>query len=293
MKLKFLFTSLFISLILISCQENRVDEVQTIMTDDLATLVSDEVISDINFSDLDEEGDDGSFFGDILLVDLKSASLVTCFIKEVAKDEEKWVITYTYSGDCARAGTIIIEYYKPNDEGVKKKVITYIDFVRRGVTYNGVKTIEHGNGIHYISADMEVDKINDEGVAIHIVRDFERQMEWICGQDTRWIKDDNMKMITGSSEITKTIGDEELSYSKQIVEPLYVVGACELKIQAGKVQIEKVDGTMITIDYGDMSEIDCESDFDCDNTFEVTKGDETFTVEFVDGERVRQVDSEE
>lgn len=293
MKLKFLFTSLFISLILISCQENRVDEVQTTMTDDLATLVSDEVISDINFSDLDEEGDDGSFFGDILLVDLKSASLVTCFIKEVAKDEEKWVITYTYSGDCARAGTIIIEYYKPNDEGVKKKVITYIDFVRRGVTYNGVKTIEHGNGIHYISADMEVDKINDEGVAIHIVRDFERQMEWICGQDTRWIKDDNMKMITGSSEITKTIGDEELSYSKQIVEPLYVVGACELKIQAGKVQIEKVDGTMITIDYGDMSEIDCESDFDCDNTFEVTKGDETFTVEFVDGERVRQVDSEE
>ncbi len=296
MKIKSLLATLFALVVLfVSCEEESVT-VNSELSDELATLVADEVFSDINFADLLDEGDDGMFWGDDDFVMLKSAEVEqgTCPAKLVVDKDRLRIVTKTFSGDCDKKGTIIIEYFKPNDDEAKKKSITYIDFQKDGITYNGVKNIVKGNGNYNIEGRMEIDKVNKEGDSVHVVREFHRQVHWLCGLDTPKIKEDNIKKITGQTDFDRTVNGETKSYSKKILEPLLIVRACDLRIQAGVVKITKPDGTIVKIDYGQMpDEIDCESNFECDATFEVTKGDETYQMELVDGKRVRVVNSEE
>ncbi len=297
MKIKSLFISLGILIVLfVSCENDDVI-MNTELDEDLSSVVADEVISDINFADLLDEGDDGVFYGDddFVSVNLKSASIeqVVCFTKQVAKEDDKWIITFEYTGECAREGTVIIEHYLPDDSGVKKKTVTYIDFKKRGVTYNGTRHIERGNGMYNITANMEIDRLNDNGDSVHIVRNYEREVEWLCGLDTRDVVEDNIKKVTGKCEVTRTVNGEEKSYSREILEPLLIVRACELRIQAGVVEINRVSGKVVTIDYGPMpDEINCDEEFNCDNSFVVTIGDETVNMEYVDGERVEVSESE-
>ena len=116
---------------------------------------------------------------------------------------------------------------------------------------------------------------------------------WICGLDTRKDRSDNIKKVTGQSEVVKSINGEEVkSYSRKIVQPLLIVKACALKIQAGLVKIERGDGTELKIDYGKMPEdFDCSivwGEDNCNSTIEITKDSETFTVTFdEDGKRVK------
>ena len=297
MKIKSLFIGLSVLVLLfVSCETDDA-VVNTEISEDLTTFVADEVLSDIDFADLLDEADDGSFYGDddfFSGVALKSASIeqVVCFTKTVAKEEDKWIVTFEYTGDCAKSGTIIIEYYLRDEDGVKKKTITYIDFVKRGVTYNGTRHTERGNGIYSIAADMEIDKVNSEGDSVHIERIYERDVEWLCGLDTRGVPEDNIKTVTGKCQVVKTINGEEISYSREILEPLLIVKACDLRIQAGVVEINRKNGDVVTINYGPMpDEINCDEEFNCGNTFTVTIGDEVVDMEYVNGERVELSDS--
>ena len=297
MKIKSLFATFFIVTIFsVSCEKEAI-KVDSTITDEELAIVSDEVIADLAFADLLDEGDDGTFWGDDAVMSLKSASLEmgTCPARTVIWEDNKKTVIREFSGeDCDKSGTIIIEFFKPTDsDPFKKKTITFEDFTKNGVTYNGSKEITKGNDNYNIKCEMEIDKVNQEGDSVHISRSYQRQVHWLCGLDTRDYVEDNIKKVTGSAEVTRTVNGVETTFSRQILSPLLIVRACDLKIQAGTVKITKRDGTEIKIDYGQMpDEIDCDVDFECGTTFEVTKGDETFTMELVDGERVRQSDSE-
>ena len=296
MKLKVLFSALVVTLFLaVSCEKQTL-QTNSIIDNETLALVDDEVLADINFAELLDEGDDGIFWGDAGFFSLKSAETErgTCPAKEVEKTDSTFVVTLVFSGDdCGKSGTIIIEYSKSGHK-IKngKKSITYVDFTnKRGVTFNGTKTIVRGNGNYNIKAELTITKENDNGDIVMFVRNYHRQIKWICGLDTRMNRDDNIKEVTGQSEVVKYINGEEVkSYSRKIVEPLLIVKACALKIQAGLVKIEKGDGTELKINYGKVDEeISCDDEFDCNSEIEVTKDGETFTIKFDEnGKRIKQ-----
>ena len=129
-----------------------------------------------------------------------------------------------------------------------------------------------------------------------IVRNYNRSVKWICGLDTRALYD-NIKKVTGESEVTKTIvkGDESVvkNYKRKIVKPLLIVKACPFRIQAGVVSVEREDGTELKINYGEMPKnVDCGFDT-CNETLEVTKDGVTYTFTIDEnGKRVRQADDQ-
>lgn len=295
MKRKLLLPFLFVATIFFSsCEKEATQENSTLTNDDLA-FVSEEILDDLNFADLLNEGDDGTFWGDVNFAESRSAEIEqqTCPARTVTWEPNKTTVTLDFSGeDCDRSGTIIIEYLKPNDnETERKKTISYINFTKNDVTYNGTKEITRRPANDNIHAEIEIDKLNQDGVPIHVARTYTRQIQWICGIETRNILDDNIKTITGSTEIVRTLGDTETTYSRQITSPLLLVKACDMHIQAGTVEIERPNGTKITIDYGQADlNIDCDTEFDCHNTIVITKGEKTYTVELINGERVQLKD---
>ncbi len=297
MKLKILFSTLIVALlIVVSCQKEVTKNTAKIDNEALAT-VADEVIADIDFATLLNDVDDGLFWGDTGFTMFKSAEITNehCWDKKTKVEEgNKIIVTLEFTGNCEKEGTIIIEYLKPNDKnGVRKKTITYDNFTRKGVTFNGTKTIVRGKGDYNIKGEMTIARLNDEGVEVTITRNYQREVHWLCGLDTRKTRDDNIFKITGTTEVEKTVGDEKTSYSRKILRPLLVVKACELKIQAGVVKVVKGDGTEITIDYGKAPEkIECGATFECSQKFTVTKDGETYDMELVDGKRVKVSDNE-
>ncbi len=285
MNTKLLFSTLIIVLFLtISCEKQTVQIISQI-DEEILALVNDEVLADINFAELLDESDDGIFWGDVGFLSLKSAEIEkTCPARKVNRIDNKVIITLSFSGnDCGKSGVIIIQYLKPNDKNQNKKLITYIDFKNKnGVTFNGIKTIVRGNDNYNIKADLTITKQNEEGDDVKFVRNYHRQIKWKCGLDTKLNLDDNIKTVTGKSEVVKYINEEEIkSYSRKILQPLLIVNACGLKIQAGSVKIEKGDGTELIINYGEMPKnISCETEFDCNSEIEVAKDGEIFTVTF-------------
>lgn len=291
MKTKILTFSLLAFLIFaVSCEKETINNT-SIVDDELLATITDEVLADINFADLLSEGDDGIFWGDNAFSSLKSTEIVSgCWSKRTKVEEgDKVVITLEYEGDCDKYGIIIIEYLKPNDNsGAKKKTITYQNFIKNEVTFNGTKDVVRGNDNYSVKGEMTVEKKNDDGEDVLITRNYEKQIKWICGLDTKNNKEDNILKITGETEVTKTVGEVEKSYKRKILKPLLIVKVCDLKVQAGLVKIEKGDGTEIEIDYGKMPDnIDCESDFECGTTFEITKDGKTYQMELVEGKRVK------
>ena len=214
-------------------------------------------------------------------------------LKVKIEEGNKVVVTLEFDGTCDKSGTIIIEYIKPDgEERERNKKITYVDFTNtRGVTFNGTKTIVRGNDNYNIKAELTITKVNGDGEEVKFVRNYNRQIKWICGLDKKMKRDDIIKEVTGQSEVVKYINDVEVkSYSRKISEPLLTVKACVLKIQAGSVKIEKSDGTELKINYGEIAdEISCDDEFDCNFEIEVTKDGETFTVEFDEnGKRIKE-----
>jgi len=285
-----------IALLFTACEKEQKQADATLSADELS-LVSDEVIAELTFAELLDDGDDGTFWEDAVALQTKSATIEpgTCPYRTVLMEPNKITIKLEFSGDdCEKSGTVITEIIKPTaDNGfIRKKTITFVDFINHGATMNGTRTIEQAQTYHSISGTTEIDRTNDKGEAIHFVRTYSRTVEWLCGLDTRLQREDNIRTVSGSEEVTRSVNGEAKSYSKAITSPLLLVAACDMKIQAGQVEINRPNGTEITINYGPMPDVDCDADFDCKNTFEVTKNGTTFQVELIEGKRVRVVDSE-
>ncbi len=291
MNLKVLSAALIVALFLLaSCQKESVNKLSKMDGEALAT-VTDEVLADISFAELLNESDDGIFWGDAGFSSLKSAEIATkCWAKRTKVEEgNKIIVTLEYTGECDKEGVIIIEYLKPNDKnGVRKKTITYDDFSKKGVTFNGTKIVVRGNNTYNIKGDMTITRTNDEGAEVVIERNYEREVHWICGLETRKERGDNIYRVSGKTEVVKTVGEEKTAYTREILRPLLFVKACDLKIQAGSVKIVRGDNAEIIIDYGKApGNIDCGAEFECGTKFEVTKDGETYQMELVDGKRVK------
>ena len=303
MKTQNILFSLFALFFMVASCEKEAMQSQTEINDEVLTLVEDEILADISFAELLDEGDDGIFWGDEGFTALKSAGIMAndCRTRTVKEEDNKKIVTLEFSNTpagCNKSGTIIIVYHKNGDNlSNGTKTITYIDFVNKeGTKFNGVKSIIRGEGNYNIKANMEITRENGNGDPVFIVRNYDRQVHWICGLRTGRLED-NIKTITGQSDVIKTIirGDEEVvkSYSRKITKPLLIVKACDVRIQAGTVKIEKANGTEVEIDYGDMPEdVDCDftTTHDCNNTLKVTKDGTIYNVTVTvndDGERSR------
>lgn len=287
MKRKFLFPAMLACAVLVwSCEKEALKSDSTLSDTELA-LVSEEVASDANFAAQLDEGEDATSWDDISSLTTKSATVVsTCPSITLSLTDTLKTVTFEYSGtECSKSGTVIISYYRPaNNADVRKKSITYIDFTVDSVTCNGTKTVESSATGSSISAQLEVVKLNDNNDTVRITRSYLRETEWLCGKDTRGDREDNIRIVTGSDQISKTVNGETVTYSRSIVSPLLLVSACEMKIQAGEVKIVKGDGTEITLTFGTMPEnIDCESEFTCSTEFTAGKDGKTFPLEWVNG----------
>lgn len=285
MKTQVLFSIVFVFfLFTISCEKDTLQPTPEI-DDEVLALVQDEILADISFAELLDEGDDGIFWGDTGFSALKSAEIVTneCRSRSVVEEDDKKIVTLDFSNElegCIKSGTIIIEYHKPNDLHRRgKKLIRYIDFSRnKRDTINGVKTIVRGLENRNIKAEVTITRRNINDELVTISRNYERQVKWICGLGNGDISD-NIKKVTGKTEVTKTVnGGEVRSYSRNILHPLLIVKACELRIQAGTARIEKANGTVVKINYGEMPEsVECGYK-NCHDSFMATVGDKNFIV---------------
>ena len=291
MNLKVLFTTLIVALFIsVSCEKQTL-QTNSKIDDETLALVDDEVLADINSAELFEESADilwgGSYFSRFKSGDKRNYN---CADFDIKFEKNKVIITLDFSKDkCGKTGMVIIEYsFSDSSDSFGKATIVYSDFTNNhGVVFNGTKVVEYKNEGYILESEMTVKKKDKEGKKVTFYRNSHRNVKWICEPE------DNENMIlevTGETEVTKVAGDIESTYSRKIVSPLLIVKECDLKVQDGVVEVEKQDGTEIIIDYGQMpEEVNCNSEFDCNSTFKITKDGETFTVAFDEnGKRVKQ-----
>lgn len=108
-----------------------------------------------------------------------------------------------------------------------------------------------------------------DGELYTIVREFTGQMEWLEGFDTPGASDD-IFYLTRNGSITV---NDELRFEKTTVEPLLIDRSCRYPL-SGIVEITRADETM-TIDFGEG---------ECDNIAHVTKDGVTEEIELNSGQ---------
>jgi len=101
-----------------------------------------------------------------------------------------------------------------------------------------------------------------------IVRELSGEREWLDGFDTPQMSDD-IFFLSGSGTITV---NDEIKFTKEIIEPLLIDRACRFPL-SGIVEITRNDETM-TIDFGTG---------ECDNIAVVTKDGESEEIELNSG----------
>ncbi|WP_372775005.1 hypothetical protein [Mangrovibacterium sp.] len=307
MKKNFTLIALPLIVLFFSACDKENTNLDTTLYDDEISLISDEIDSDLTLNYLLDGSDDANFFDD-LEYDLNEKSthmyegVSSCAVKTWSVESDRLVLTRDFSDSrCDRTGIIVIEYFFPetDEEITLKKTIEFIDFTTNSVTYNGKISLERTIESYSIEASLEIDRVNTEGEAVHFSRNYSRQLDWLCGRGTQsetfsdldyssYATSDNIRLLSGSSSTVKTVAGVETSYSRTITNPLLYVAACDLKIQAGEVVIKKANGTELEINYGEMPEsLNCDDDFECGNTFEVTKNGKTYSMELADGEVVQ------
>lgn len=195
-----------------------------------------------------------------------------CASVTIQNDSFPKVITIEYGEDCVtrrgleKTGTIIMTL----SDSLKTPGSTYtVEYIDLKV---GVKTMDkvsvrtyHGlneNGNHLVT--VEENSLTNFNDSVIVVRESEKAKEWLDGFDTPKIDDDKM-FVTGSSKVTI---NDTISYSKEIIDPLYIDRACRF-ILSGVIEIVK-DGETMVIDYGEGA---------CDNIAVVTKDGESEEIE--------------
>lgn len=120
-----------------------------------------------------------------------------------------------------------------------------------------------------ISYEYEmISTVVSEGSTMEMVRNFSESKVWVSGFTTPEIEDD-IFYLSGGGSLTV---NGETRFDRQIVEDLLIDRTCMFPLE-GVIEISKGEETM-TIDYGDG---------ECDNLATVTKGDEVEEIELVSG----------
>ncbi len=185
-------------------------------------------------------------------------------------------LTIDYGDGCSgrmgmgRTGTITIEMSDTILNEGAEYTITFNDVTIGNRLIEKTATITNQGmvGEHWIitSESLATTTFERDGETFTIVREFSGQKEWLAGFDTPEMSDDQF-LKTGGGTITV---NDELKFEKRILNeaPVFIDRACRFPL-SGIVEITKNDETM-TIDYGAG---------ECDNLALVTKGEESEEIE--------------
>lgn len=146
--------------------------------------------------------------------------------------------------------------------------ITPDSFYQSGHKTDGTKTIENkgrnaAGNLHYTVTVINARVTRTDGRIL--TWNAQRDREWIAGEGTLTWRDD-VYLLTGNAS---GAGSGGVSYSLNITTPLRVDLGCEYRLTAGIVELVPYGKRMRTVNYGDGT---------CDNTFTVTIGSKTYTI---------------
>lgn len=183
-------------------------------------------------------------------------------------------VTIDYGSDCEtrggmrKSGTIIITLSDSLNVPGASCTVEYTDLYvgKKLINLSGSITYEGLNESGNAVVNWESNAtiiIND---SVKIVRSFTHSKEWLSGYGTPEISDD-IFLLTGNGEITI---NDTYEFSRVITDPLLFDRSCRFPL-SGIVEITKDDESM-TIDYGDG---------ECDNIAVVTKDGESEEIELL------------
>ena len=260
---------LFSALLFTSCEKTNNPSANIEVAEDeaLSTLLFDDIFAEVeNAMSSMEDGFYGGF--------KKSTEVVTCKTITVERpdDETFWprTVTIDYGEGCegfngrVRSGKIIIVVNKRYMDEDHYRTVTFEDFYIDDFKMEGTKTLtneglnEDGNMVFKIV--LEGGKIiKPDGE--EIIKEFNKEREWVAGMDTPRFRRDDVYMVTGTAS---GVNRKMVAFTRTIVTPLKMAMNCRW-IKSGVVEIEREDMDKITLDYGDG---------ECDRLATVTIGDE-------------------
>ncbi len=167
------------------------------------------------------------------------------------------------------SGTVSIEISAPKHTDGATRTITYTDCMVDSVSINGVST-------EVFSGDNTNSSVTTTTFATFVLADGtvlqlsgEHTREWLAGQDTPLVHEDDLIQITGSDEISSSNGDV---WTKQITEPLVKSGECRNIVQ-GVVQYLTNNVVIAELNYGDGT---------CDDVAVLTSNGESVEIQLKD-----------
>lgn len=203
-----------------------------------------------------------------------------CATVTVDSDVFPKIITIDYTDGCTgrmgmeKEGVVTIEMSDTitNEGAVYTVTIENMTMGQREIsktaTYTNLGLNENENWV--ISYEMQSTTTFEKDEEVYtIVRELAGEREWLDGFDTPLMTDDKF-MLSGTGTITV---NDELKFGKTITEPLFIDRACRFPL-SGIVEITRGDETM-TIDYGTG---------ECDNIALVTKDGESEEIELSSGQ---------
>jgi hypothetical protein len=207
-------------------------------------------------------------------------SFPDCATVTVDSDVFPKTITVEYSDGCSgrmgmgRTGTLSIYMSDTilNEGAVYTVTYENMTMGQREISKTATVTNEGSNedGNWVISFESSsTTSFERNGEDFSILRDFSGEREWLSGFETPGVEDD-IFMKSGSGSITV---NDELKFLKLITEPLLIDRSCRYPL-SGIVEITRGDESM-TIDYGTG---------ECDNLALVTKDDISEEIELESGQ---------
>jgi hypothetical protein len=202
-----------------------------------------------------------------------------CATVTVEGDEFPKTVTINYEEGCTgrmglqKKGIITIYMTDTITNEGAEYTVTYDNLVmgQREISktayYKNLGQNDDGNWVisYEISSTTTFERNGEEYV---IVRELSGEREWLDGFDTPQMSDD-IFLASGSGTITV---NDEITFTKEIIEPLLIDRACRFPL-SGIVEITRNDETM-TIDFGTG---------ECDNIAQVTKDGVTEEIELEGG----------
>jgi hypothetical protein len=240
-----------------SCSKQSViDQASLDMADDdaISDAVFEDIFNTVDYADiiLDNLTKDGVTKSDLIVSDSCPAISIT------HPDDELWpkTITINYGTGCegffenTRSGKIIIVVTGRRMETGSKKTVTFDNYYFNGIKVEGTKEFENLGFNNNQNLEFSVKLMNgklilpDNGKVIE--RSFEHTKEWIAGQTTRNIWDDEF-LITGTAN---GINYNGVSYTNTIMTALHWKRVCKFFV-SGIVKIEREGKEPLQINYGD------------------------------------------
>lgn len=280
------FTVIFLSIILFSCQDEKIDTPQNqgVLSEKSALIVINEVAIESATTEIDYEVDFYANAEVSLTHWLRMGKLWKwttnlrykinhCPTVEIINENGEYpkTISLDYgngtilSSGKVLSGVILVEISGPRDSGNYNRLISYLDFGVDSLLINGNSEVSFDKSedvFRTFTSDVTYTLADN----LTIDRTSIREWEWLEGMETEMEQNDDVIQINGHTNATTSSGDV---YLKEIVEPIIRSRDCQYIVQ-GIVEITLNGELISSLDYGNG---------DCNSIAILTKDGETLEVD--------------